>query len=91
MPLPERVLASIPQGKPEDLLCPDVTPEAVSMAFRHVCKLLGAPLSDHARLAMCSCSRPMTFHQKVIPTGNNATTVQKVRRSFFVSRPASVL
>ena len=37
----EKVLASIPQGKPEDLLFPDVTPEAVSMAFRRVCALLG--------------------------------------------------
>ena len=37
----ERVLASIPHGKPEDLLFPDVTPEAVSMAFRRVCELLG--------------------------------------------------
>lgn len=37
----QNVLASIPQGEPEDLLFPDVTPEAVSMAFRRVCGLLG--------------------------------------------------
>ena len=36
-----KVLASIPQGQPEDRLFPDVTPEAVSMAFRRVCELLG--------------------------------------------------
>jgi integrase len=29
----QQVLASIPQGEPEDRLFPDVTPEAVSMAF----------------------------------------------------------
>jgi integrase len=37
----ERVLASIPPGEPEDRLFPGVTPEAVSMAFRRVCKQLG--------------------------------------------------
>jgi len=37
----QRVLASIPHGGPEDNLFPNVTPEAVSMAFRRVCKLLG--------------------------------------------------
>ena len=35
-----KVLASIPQGQPDDLLFPDVTPEAVSMAFHRVCTLL---------------------------------------------------
>jgi len=35
------VLASIPQGEPEDRLFPDVTPEAVSMAFHRVCEDLG--------------------------------------------------
>jgi integrase len=35
-----KVLASIPQGQPDDLLFPDVTPEAVSMAFHRVCALL---------------------------------------------------
>jgi len=34
------VLASIPQGGPDDLLFPDVTPEAVSMAFHRVCEIL---------------------------------------------------
>jgi integrase len=33
----QRVLASIRQGGPEDRLFPDVTPEAVSMAFHRVC------------------------------------------------------
>jgi integrase len=37
----QQVLASIPQGEPEDRLFPDVTPEAVSMAFHRVCQLLG--------------------------------------------------
>jgi len=37
----QKVLESIPQGQPEDLLFPDITPEAVSMAFHRVCKLLG--------------------------------------------------
>lgn len=37
----QRVLASIPQGGPEDRLFPDVTPEAVSVAFHRVCKDLG--------------------------------------------------
>jgi integrase len=37
----QKVLESIPQGEPEDLLFPDITPEAVSMAFHRVCKLLG--------------------------------------------------
>jgi integrase len=36
----QKVLASIPQGEPEDLLFPDITPEAVSMAFHRVSKLL---------------------------------------------------
>jgi len=37
----QRVLASIPQGASDDVLFPDVTPEAVSMAFHRVCKILG--------------------------------------------------
>jgi integrase len=37
----QRVLASIPKGEPEDRLFPDVTPEAVSMAFHRVCEALG--------------------------------------------------
>jgi integrase len=38
----QRVLAVIPQGGPEDRLFPDVTtPEAVSVAFHRVCKVLG--------------------------------------------------
>jgi len=36
----QTVLASIPQGGPDDLLFPGVTPEAVSMAFHHTCKIL---------------------------------------------------
>jgi integrase len=36
----QRVLASIPQGEPDDALFPDITPEAVSMAFHRVCRLL---------------------------------------------------
>jgi integrase len=36
----QKVLASIPQGEPDDLLFPDVTPEAVSMAFHRVCEVL---------------------------------------------------
>ncbi len=36
----QTVLASIPQGEPDDLLFPGVTPEAVSMAFHRVCKIL---------------------------------------------------
>ncbi len=36
----QSVLGSIPQGEPDDLLFPDVTPEAVSMAFHRVCTLL---------------------------------------------------
>jgi integrase len=36
----QKVLASIPQGGPDDVLFPDVTPEAVSMAFHRVCALL---------------------------------------------------
>ncbi|MFZ0959343.1 MAG: site-specific integrase [Terriglobia bacterium] len=36
----QTVLASIPEGGPDDLLFPDVTPEAVSMAFHRVCKIL---------------------------------------------------
>jgi integrase len=35
-----KVLASIPQGQPDDLLFPDVSPEAVSMAFHRVCEIL---------------------------------------------------
>ena len=37
----QRVLASISQGGPEDRLFPDVTPEAVSMAFHRTCQALG--------------------------------------------------
>lgn len=37
----QKVLASIPQGEPEARLFPDVTPEAVSMAFHRVCEDLG--------------------------------------------------
>jgi integrase len=37
----QKVLASIPQGEPEDRLFPNVTPEAVSMAFHRVCADLG--------------------------------------------------
>ena len=37
----QQVLASIPRGGPEDRLFPDVTPEAVSMAFHRVCEDLG--------------------------------------------------
>jgi integrase len=37
----QKVLESVPQGEPEDSLFPDITPEAVSMAFHRVCKLLG--------------------------------------------------
>jgi integrase len=36
----QKVLASIPQGGPDDVLFPDVTPEAVSMAFHRVCEVL---------------------------------------------------
>lgn len=36
----QKVLASIPQGESEDRLFPDVTPEAVSMAFHRTCELL---------------------------------------------------
>jgi site-specific recombinase XerD len=36
----QRVLASIPKGEPDDLVFPDVTPEAVSMAFHRVCEIL---------------------------------------------------
>lgn len=36
----QKVLASIPQGGPDDLLFPDITREAVTMAFHHVCKIL---------------------------------------------------
>jgi len=36
----QRVLASVPQGEPDDLIFPDVSPEAVSMAFHRVCDLL---------------------------------------------------
>ena len=37
----QTVLASIPQGGPDDLLFPGVTPEAVSVAFHRLCKALG--------------------------------------------------
>jgi integrase len=37
----EKVLASITQGEPEARLFPDITPEAVSMAFHRVCEDLG--------------------------------------------------
>ncbi len=37
----QQVLASIPQGGPEDRLFPDISPEAVSMAFNRTCKTLG--------------------------------------------------
>jgi integrase len=37
----QRVLASIPQGKPEDRLFPGLTPEAVSVAFHRVCMAVG--------------------------------------------------
>jgi integrase len=40
----QKVLASIPQGGPDDRLFPDVTPEATTMAFCEVRKRLG--LSD---------------------------------------------
>lgn len=36
----QKVLASIPQGGPEDRLFPDVKPAAVSMAFKRVCQTL---------------------------------------------------
>lgn len=36
-----KVLASLPQGEPEDLLFPHIRPEAVSMAFHRVCEQLG--------------------------------------------------
>jgi len=36
----QKVLASIPQGEPDDVLFPGVTPEAVSMAFHRVCEVL---------------------------------------------------
>ena len=36
----QQVLASIPQGEPEDRLFPQVTPEAVSVAFHRVCEEL---------------------------------------------------
>lgn len=37
----QQILASVPQGEPEDRLFPDVRPEAVSMAFHRVCEQLG--------------------------------------------------
>ena len=37
----QKALASLPEGEPDDFLFPDVTPEAVPMAFRHVCEDLG--------------------------------------------------
>ena len=36
----QKVLASIPQGEPDDVLFPGVTPEAVGMAFHRVCEVL---------------------------------------------------
>jgi integrase len=36
----QKVLASIPQGEPKARLFPDITPEAVSMAFHRVCQIL---------------------------------------------------
>ncbi len=36
----QQMLEALPQGKPEDLLFPGVTPEAVSMAFHRVSKVL---------------------------------------------------
>jgi integrase len=33
----QQVLASIPEGDPDDVLFPDVTPEAVSMTFHRTC------------------------------------------------------
>ena len=36
----QNVLASIPQGGPDDVLFPDVTPEQVSMAFHRTCRVL---------------------------------------------------
>lgn len=36
----QNVLASIPEGGPDDLLFPGISPEAVSMAFHRTCKLL---------------------------------------------------
>jgi integrase len=37
----QQVLASIPQGEPEDRLFPDTSPGSVSMAFHRVCEQLG--------------------------------------------------
>jgi integrase len=37
----QKALASIPQGGPDDLLFPDITQEAVSMAFHRACEILG--------------------------------------------------
>jgi integrase len=37
----QKALASLPKGEAEDRLFPDVTPEAVSMAFHRVCEDLG--------------------------------------------------
>ena len=36
----QQAIASIPQGSPDDRLFPNVTPAAVSMAFRRVCEML---------------------------------------------------
>jgi integrase len=36
----QKVLASIPEGGPDDLLFPGITPEAVSMAFHRTCEIL---------------------------------------------------
>jgi integrase len=37
----QQVVATIPQGEPEERLFPGLTPEAVSMAFHRVCGMLG--------------------------------------------------
>jgi len=45
----QKVLASIPQGEPDDVLFPGVAPKAVSMAFHRVCEVLkisDIPLRD---------------------------------------------
>jgi hypothetical protein len=39
----QRVMASLPQGGPEDLLFPGISKESVSMAFKWVRGLLGIP------------------------------------------------
>jgi hypothetical protein len=37
----QQVLASIPQGGPEDRIFPDIAPDAVTKAFQRLCKALG--------------------------------------------------